>query len=199
MVWLAVWFFNCFDMLGFCYWWTKTIRCSKFSDEKWIVDVGMLAWEWDSIRANTLIFKDYTFLMERCNGMLDFFNIIFIKNWAAYKVAELHEAANCLQYLWWNIASNFWKINLLHIISWDLRRNMKSNLHKCLRIITCPLLKAMVWKGKLTQLSSLHFQGIQSMVPSGWVYLVKCPLSTFPLYKLLLLIINTIFYILLLS
>ena len=57
----------------------------------------------------------------------------------------------------------------------------------------------MLWKGRLTEPSSLHFQGFSAKVPSGQVYLVKCPSSTFPLYKLLLLIINTRFHILLLS
>ena len=50
---------------------------------------------------------------------------------------------------------------------------------------------AMLWKGRLTEPSSLHFQGFSAEVSSGQVYLVKCPSLTFPLYKLLLLIINT--------
>jgi len=69
----------------------------------------------------------------------------------------------------------------------------KLQIEYCWLYQMLPRVEQLVWKGRLTQPSSLHFWGLLSKGSLRSSILVKCLLSTFLLYKWLLLIINTLF------
>jgi hypothetical protein len=72
----------------------------------------MLAWETESIRADTTLLKDLALRMVTDERSVDGKEGIFPDDFAAYKVAEIEEGAERTQHLRGNMALNGWEVNL---------------------------------------------------------------------------------------
>jgi len=75
------------------------------------------------------VLKDYTLLVETCNGVINFLHIVIIKNRTADKVAEFYKAANCVHHLWWDMAQNRRKVHLIYVKPFILTIITKDQTH----------------------------------------------------------------------